>query len=82
MKSPVKNDETEVRVELKYCERCGGLWFRREGSNAAFCGPCTASEPEVAGRYERRQNQQEWLGPMTGVIRNLQGAVETEGACA
>lgn len=21
-------DETVVPVELKYCERCGGLWFR------------------------------------------------------
>ncbi len=80
MKSPANRND-EVRVELKYCERCGGLWFRREGSNAAFCGPCTVREPEVAGRYRRRDKKQaEWLGPMTGVIRNLQ-AVE-EGACA
>ena len=22
----------EIQVELKYCERCGGLWLRRQGS--------------------------------------------------
>jgi hypothetical protein len=34
----------EVRVELKYCEHCGGLWVR-EGGSGAYCGKC---QPVVA----------------------------------
>jgi hypothetical protein len=30
-----------VRLELKYCERCGGLWMRTYGSNDVYC-PCCA----------------------------------------
>lgn len=30
----------EVRVELKYCERCGGLWLRARGSEGVHCASC------------------------------------------
>ncbi len=33
--------ENLFRVELKYCERCGGLWFRHEHSREVLCAPCT-----------------------------------------
>jgi hypothetical protein len=29
-----------VQLELKYCERCGGLWLRPAGSELVFCNPC------------------------------------------
>lgn len=29
-----------IQLELKYCERCGGLWLRPRGSDLVFCGPC------------------------------------------
>jgi hypothetical protein len=29
-----------VQLELKYCERCGGLWLRPTGSAVVFCSPC------------------------------------------
>jgi len=29
-----------IQLELKYCERCGGLWLRPGGSYLVFCGPC------------------------------------------
>jgi hypothetical protein len=32
----------EVRVELKYCERCGGLWLRECGTGEVYCGNCRA----------------------------------------
>ncbi len=32
----------EILVELKYCERCGGLWLRPEGTNGVFCAGCHA----------------------------------------
>jgi hypothetical protein len=42
-----KGDEgrnKQVRVELKYCERCGMLWMRECGSGLIFCKAC---EPDV-----------------------------------
>ena len=32
----------EIRVGLKYCERCGGLWLRRQGTGGVYCGGCRA----------------------------------------
>ncbi len=32
----------EIRVELKYCERCGGLWLRPQGANGVYCAGCCA----------------------------------------
>lgn len=29
-----------IEVELKYCERCGGLWLRPCGSTRVFCATC------------------------------------------
>jgi Zn-finger nucleic acid-binding protein len=34
-----------VRVELKYCEHCGGLWLRECGSGVIYCDNC---QPKVA----------------------------------
>jgi Zn-finger nucleic acid-binding protein len=31
---------SEIQVELKYCERCGGLWLRPRGTNGVYCGSC------------------------------------------
>jgi hypothetical protein len=44
-KSELGEDENaknkkEVRVELKYCERCGGLWLRECGTGEVYCGTC------------------------------------------
>ena len=30
----------EIRVELKYCERCGGLWLRPQGAEGVYCASC------------------------------------------
>lgn len=36
--------ETEsIHLELKYCERCGALWLRLQGSDALFCAGCARS---------------------------------------
>jgi Zn-finger nucleic acid-binding protein len=72
----------EIIIELKYCERCGGLWFREAGSNANLCGPCTNEEPVLAKRYaEREQRAVEdrgWIGLSSLIVKNMQG-VATEG---
>ena len=31
---------SEIQVELKYCERCGGLWLRPRGTNGVYCTGC------------------------------------------
>ena len=33
-------DKGTVRVELKYCERCGGLWVRECGAGEVYCERC------------------------------------------
>ena len=38
------NETGAVRVELKYCEHCGGLWVRERGAGV-YCAKC---EPKVA----------------------------------
>jgi hypothetical protein len=46
MKDKERDGENEiVRMELKYCERCGGLWLRECGAGIVYCGNC---QPEVA----------------------------------
>jgi hypothetical protein len=41
MKSSRADEKSrEIRVELKYCEHCGGLWLRECGAAAAYCENC------------------------------------------
>jgi LSD1 subclass zinc finger protein len=36
-------DELDVVfLDLKYCERCGGLWLRPRGSEDVYCASCVA----------------------------------------
>jgi len=37
-----------VYLELKYCERCGGLWFRQRGDSQVYCESCSQQCSEVA----------------------------------
>lgn len=39
-----KREKKNLRVELKYCEHCGGLWVR-EGGGGVYCERC---QPKVA----------------------------------
>ena len=36
-----------LAVELKYCERCGGLYTRRSGSGTTFCESCVTAEQKL-----------------------------------
>jgi Zn-finger nucleic acid-binding protein len=49
-------EKTEVlQLELKYCERCGGLWLRIRGRQEAYCSSCAGAMSEVAiGRKLKR----------------------------
>lgn len=38
----MEEDMNVVSMELKYCERCGALWFRVRSSGDIYCGACSA----------------------------------------
>jgi hypothetical protein len=50
--------QDEVSVELKYCERCGGLWLRRPGQDVVYCERCRAQRAALlrTGRGRMGQN--------------------------
>ena len=43
-----------MQLELKYCERCGGLWIRALGSPHICCASCAIEMAQVA--IPRRRN--------------------------
>jgi len=47
------NNRHEVRVELKYCEHCGGLWVRERGAGVVFCEKCQPKVDELPMRKKR-----------------------------
>jgi len=44
---------SEVGVELKYCEHCGGL-FVRERSEGAYCSKCQSKVDELPTPRQKR----------------------------
>ncbi|MGA8212253.1 MAG: hypothetical protein WB799_01570 [Candidatus Sulfotelmatobacter sp.] len=58
MKAKAKEGRAnELQFELKYCERCGGLWLRPVGGGQIYCAVCgremaqlppASTEPETA----------------------------------
>jgi Zn-finger nucleic acid-binding protein len=37
----------EISLELKYCERCGGLWLRPAGGDQIYCRVCAGAMAEL-----------------------------------
>ena len=44
-----------LELELKYCERCGGLWLRVRRSEQIYCQSCIRSVAELPRVKERRR---------------------------
>ena len=36
-----------VRLELKYCERCGGFWIRTMGTEDVYCPLCAVQMSDL-----------------------------------
>jgi hypothetical protein len=54
MKSDRKNtEENNVRLELKYCEHCGGLWLRETGAGVVYCDKCQAKVADLPAPKKR-----------------------------
>ena len=48
MKGDTKSSENRAtRMELKYCEHCGGLWLRECGAGTVYCGNCQLSVADL-----------------------------------
>ena len=43
-----------IRLELKYCERCGGLWMRARGSGDVYCPSCAVEILDLPTRRRRK----------------------------
>jgi uncharacterized Zn finger protein (UPF0148 family) len=44
-----------IRMELKYCERCGGLWIRARGTGEIYCPACAVEMLELPAARGRRK---------------------------
>ena len=44
-----------IRLELKYCERCGGLWMRTWGTEDVYCPACAAEILDLPAARRRRK---------------------------
>lgn len=43
-----------IQLELKYCERCGGLWVRRQGCEEVYCAACAIEMMDFASSSKKR----------------------------
>jgi hypothetical protein len=57
------NEAVMMRMQLKYCEQCGGLWVRRNGENESLCPRC---------RWAVARIPEAWRGAHTGQKRRCQ----------
>jgi uncharacterized Zn finger protein (UPF0148 family) len=64
-----------VAVELKYCERCGGLWLRPQGDGEVYCGSCRVRMAEMARPVEERSRKPRLPRPKP---EDLHGQVQIE----
>jgi hypothetical protein len=46
-----------LHLQLKYCERCGGLWLRPDGADTPYCPPCEQFMSELPVRPDRHQRK-------------------------
>jgi len=85
MKFIDKVEGWEIQVELKYCERCGGLWLRPRGTEGVHCATCRARLAAMPdpGEVQRGQSRHRARGQEREVaiptrIDHLQGVAGIE----
>ncbi|HEY4902650.1 MAG TPA: hypothetical protein VIH89_04185 [Candidatus Sulfotelmatobacter sp.] len=59
--------KNEVRVELKYCERCGALWMRECGSGLIYCNGCQPDVTELPILKKRPQSVKLGIGQRAAI---------------
>jgi hypothetical protein len=74
----------DTPMELKYCERCGGLWLRAQGVEGVYCPGCSVRLAELPGHRDQRNAKRSGMKkPLQaqGCIASLLG-VEEAGVVA
>jgi hypothetical protein len=66
-----KMQAVQGRVEMKYCERCGALWLRKEGSRNVYCCRCEQQMRELplAGHQKAGMRRQKAGSSELGILR-------------
>jgi Zn-finger nucleic acid-binding protein len=55
-----------ILLELKYCERCGGLWLRTRDSEEVLCASCSA---QMANRHTAPRGKHNLRLALTTTLR-------------
>ena len=85
-----RTEGTGIQVELKYCERCGGLWLRLQAANGVYCAGCRArleampdpgEAPPRKARFRRKARRQGTEG-QRDVLQNPARIEYVEGVAA
>src|SRR6202034_3412881 len=53
---PADGFTNALRLELKYCERCGGLWLRPTGGGQVYCAVCGRAMAELPPASTERES--------------------------
>ncbi len=61
-------EQTYLRIELKYCELCGGLWLRHEGSEQVYCITCAPAMAKVARGKKKQAASVKWEAIRGGAV--------------
>jgi hypothetical protein len=63
----IENSSTkELQFELKYCERCGGLWLRPVGGGQIYCVACGRAMGELPAASHKAGAPRMPRGPRWG----------------
>jgi Zn-finger nucleic acid-binding protein len=63
-KAGESSSANELQLELKYCERCGGLWLRPVGGGQVYCVACGREMAKMpAASHDRTGNARVPEGP-------------------
>jgi hypothetical protein len=61
-----KSNANELQFELKYCERCGGLWLRPVGGGQIYCAACGRQMAQLPPASTERETAKLPIGPRWG----------------
>ena len=78
-----ENKPKNSRLELKYCECCGGLWLRIVGGGQIYCAMCARTVAELPPATKRRKGskrKQRTASPSRGTEVNSFIRLENGGA--